>query len=271
MTAAPPPIAPTTSSAIRAAFASLDGTTALTRLHESGGLRLRRVRGPRCETILVNTAGGIVGGDRLAVALDLAASADVTVTSVAAEKIYRSPEAPAHISTALTLAPGARLAWLPQETILFDGARLARRIDIDLAADARLVAAEMLVLGRLARGETAISGALRDDWRVRRDGRLVFAEATRLEGAIGAVLDRPALGGGARATMLMLVAAPGCEALVEPLRAAFAPHADVEAGVSARNGIVVARALARSPERLRAAMVAVLARAGVDPLPRVWS
>ncbi|MBE7220369.1 MAG: urease accessory protein UreD, partial [Caulobacteraceae bacterium] len=101
--------------------------------------------------------------------------------------------------------------------------------------------------------------------------RLVFAEATRLDGAIGALLDRPALGGGARATALMLAAGPQADALVEPLRAAFAPHAEVEAGVSVRDGIVVARALARSPERLRVAMVAALATAGVDPLPRVWS
>ena len=271
MTAAPPPIAPTASGAIRAAFLANDRATSLARLNESGGLRLRRVRGPRCETILVNTAGGIVGGDHLAIALDLAANADVTASSVAAEKVYRSAGASALLSTTLALAPGARLAWIPQETILFDGARLARRIDIDLAPDARLVAAEMLVLGRLARGEDSISGALRDDWRVRRDGRLVFAEATHLDGDIGAQLDRPAIGGGARATALMLVAAHDAAALVEPLRATFAAHPEVEAGVSTRDGIVVARALARSPERLRAAMVAALATAGVDPLPRVWS
>ena len=271
MTAAPQTIEPAATGAIRADFSAHDDKTALSRLHESGGLRLRRVRGPRCETIVVNTAGGIVAGDALSVALDLGTYADATVTSVAAEKVYRSLGPAAHIATRLALAPGASLAWIPQETILFDGARLERRVDIDIAADARLVVAEILVLGRLARGETAISGALRDDWRVRRDGRLVFAEATRLDGAIGALLDRPAIGGGARATALMLVAAPDTDALVEHLRDAFAAHPQVEAGVSARHGIVVARALARSPERLRAAMIAALAAAGVAPLPRVWS
>ena len=270
MTAAPQ-LASSASGEIRARFSANPHTTSLERLHESGGLRLRRVRGPRCETIIVNTAGGIVAGDQLAVSIDLGANADATVSSVAAEKVYRSAGPEASITTRLAVAPGARLAWIPQETILFDGARLARRVEIDVAADARLVVAEILVLGRLARGETAISGALRDDWRVRRDGRLVFAEATRLDGAIGALLDRPALGGGARAIALMLVAAPDGAALVEPLRAAFAPHAAVEAGVSARDGIVVARALAASPERLRAAMIAALACAGIDPLPRSWS
>ena len=271
MNIAPRTIAPAASGVIRATFSAHDRTTHLARLHEAGGLRLRRVRGPRCETILVNTAGGIVAGDHLAIAFDLGEDADATVTSVAAEKIYRSPGPAARLATNLTLASGARLAWIPQETILFDGARLERRIDIDIVADARLVAAEMLVLGRLARGEAAICGALRDDWRVRRDGRLVFAEATRLDGAIGALLDRPAIGGGARATALMLVAAPEAGSLVEPLRAAFSRHGEVESGVSVRDGILVARAVARSPARLRAAMVAALADAGVDPLPRVWS
>ena len=271
MTSSRPPPSNRASSAIDVRFAAREGRTSLDRLQENGGLRLRRVQGAACEAILVNTAGGIVGGDTLAVTIECGARADATVTSVAAEKIYRSQGPVARITTRLVLADGARLAWIPQETILFDGARLERTFEVSLAGDARLVAAEIMVFGRLASGEAAIHGALRDDWRVRRDGRLVFAEATRLDGAIGATLDRPAVAGGARAAALLLVAAPDAAALVEPLRAAFATLPEVEAGVSVRDGITVARALARSPERLRAAVAAALGALGLTPLPRVWT
>lgn len=257
------------SSALTVTFAERAGATGLERLYESGSLRLRRLRGTNCEAAIVATAGGIVAGDDLAIEVRAGPRARATVTTVAAEKVYRSSGVPARIATRIALSAEARLVWVPQETILFDGARLDRRLEIDVAADAELVAAEMLVFGRLASGERAIRGTLRDDWRLRRDGRLVFAEATRLDGAIGATLDRPALGGGARAAALVLVAAPDAEARVEPLRAAFTAAAGVEAGVSARDGIVLARALARSPERLRTAIVAALDAIGAPP-PRTW-
>ena len=255
---------------LAARFVEHAGATSLERLYESGGLRLRRPRGPTCEGIIVNTAGGIVADDRLRLEIAAGAGAEVTLTTVAAEKIYRSEHRPAQVSTSLELAARAQMFWLPQETILFDGARLERRFDLALAADSRLVAVEMLVFGRLASGETAISGSLDDRWHVRRDGRLVFADATRLEGAVGATLDRPAIAAGARAAALLLVVAPDAEARLDPLREALAAHAEVEAGASVRDGILVARALARSPERLRAAIVAVLGLLRAGPLPRVW-
>jgi urease accessory protein len=124
-----------------------------------------------------------------------------------------------------------------------------------------LLAAEMIIFGRLAMGEAAISGAFRDSWRLRRDGRLIFADETRLEGNMGALLGRPALGAGARAVALILYATPGAEGPLDAL---------VEAGASSFNGILVARCLARSPERLRAAMIAALAVLRGGLLPRVW-
>ena len=142
-----------------------------------------------------------------------------------------------------------------------------------MAPDARLIAAEILVFGRLAKGETAIGGFLRDSWRVRRDGRLVFADESRLEGAIGARLDRPAIGGGARAGALLLVVAPDAERHLDPARAALEPFrgSGVEGGASAWDGLLVARLLSRSPETLRAAMIAMLAAIRTGPLPRSWS
>ena len=124
---------------------------------------------------VVNTAGGLAGGDTLAVAVRAGDGAVATVSSPAAEKVYRSLGEATRIATSLAVGAGARLEWIPQETILFDGARLERRIVVDLAADARLLMTEVMVFGRTAHGEVLTSGAIRDSWRIRRDGTLLYA------------------------------------------------------------------------------------------------
>ena len=259
------------SSLLAAAFSARGGRTDIARLHEQGAVRLRRARGAACEAMIVNTGGGIVGGDRLMLDMTLALAAHVTITSVAAEKIYRSAGPAATIETRLSLGPAARLDWLPQETILFDGARLDRRFAVDMAADATLLAAETIVFGRLASGETAIGGVFRDGWRVRRDGSLVFADAARLEGAIGAILDGPATGGGARATSLVLLLSPEAEGLVEAARLGLEPHRGaVEGGASARDRLLCVRLLSHDPERLHAAVAAVVGVLRARALPRGW-
>ena len=204
------------------------------------------------------------------IALTLADKAEVEATTPAAEKIYRSDGASARIATELALAPQARLFWLPQETLLFDGARLERRLTIDMAGDASLLAVESLVFGRLAMGESRIEASLRDSWRVSRDGRLVFADETRLADA-GATLDRRAVGAGARALATVLAAAPKIEARLPELRAALGASSEaVEAGASFFDGLLVARLVSASPGRLRMAVIAaIVALAGRRP-PRLW-
>ncbi len=167
--------------------AAAGGVTRRRRVHEDGSLRVRFPNSEHAalEAVLVNTAGGIAGGDRFAVALEVGPGADLIAGTAAAEKIYRSESAAAEVALTLNVGEGARLAWLPQETILFDRARLVRRIDIDLADGASLVLAEALVFGRAAMGEAVEQGTLIDRWRLRRGGKLVFAETTRLDGAIG--------------------------------------------------------------------------------------
>lgn len=153
---------------------------------------------------LVNVAGGLAGGDALAMRLALLDGARFTATTPAAEKVYRSLGADTRIATDITVGEAACCEWLPQETILFAGARLARRLDITLAPGARLLAAEMLVLGRAARGETFTAGALADRWRIRRDERLVWTDALRLADPAEALGARFALGAaGALATLLL--------------------------------------------------------------------
>ena len=261
-------------SRIEARFAGDAARTALDRLGETGQLRLRPLRGAGCEAILVNTAGGIVCGDRLTIDVAVrGVGAAVTIGTAAAEKCYRSDGADTIVATSLAVGAGARLDWLPQETILFDGARIRRRLSIDLATSATFLGAETLVFGRLARGESMASGSLHESWRVRRGDRLVFADETHLAAPVDATLDRAVVGGGARGASLLLAVGGGCERGIDRLRAAMAPFAvgdvAVEAGASQRDGVLVARMLSRSPERLRACLIAALAvlRSG---LPRSW-
>ena len=255
----------------RVTFARAGARTEPQNLFETGGLRCRfpRASAP-CEAVLINTGGGVAGGDSYRTALTLEAGAEVEATTATAEKIYRSDGPCARIATSLTLGPGARLSWLPQETILFDAARLDRTLTIEMAADAELVAVETLVFGRLAMGEERIDASLRDSWRLSRAGRLVFADASRLDRA-GFTLDRLAVGAGARAVATILTAAPNAEARLPDLRAALdAFGADVDAGASAFDGLVASRLLSTSPSRLREAVIGAIVRlSGRDP-PRLW-
>jgi urease accessory protein len=247
-----------------------DGVTRRGALHESGSLRVRfpSPEGEGLSAVFVNTAGGVAGGDRFDTEIAVGAGAQLTLTTAAAEKVYRAPGETAELSISLKAAAGARLAWLPQETILFDRAKVSRRIDIDLAEDASLLLCEIVVFGRAAMGERMQSGAFVDRWRLKRGGRLVFAETVRLEGDIGAKLRKAAIakGGGAIGTALIV---PGDEALVAQLRE-IAPSFGGEVGISAWNGFAIARFCAQDAARLRADMMAVLGRASTSPLPRLW-
>ena len=169
--------------------------------------------------MFVNTAGGIAGGDRFDIDIAAGEGARLTLTTAAAEKVYRAPDAAAQLNIALKAEAGAHLGWLPQETILFDRARVSRRIDIDLAEDASLLLCEIVVFGRSAMGERMLQGEFVDRWRLRRGGRLVFAETVRLDGDIGEKLARPAVANGGVAIGTALIV-PGDEALVERIREA---------------------------------------------------
>jgi len=247
-----------------------DGVTRRGTLHESGSLRVR-FPSPEAEglsAVFVNTAGGVAGGDRFDVDISAGEGARLTLTTAAAEKIYRATDRPAELAISLKLAAGARIAWLPQETILFDRAKVARRIDIDLADGASLLLCEMVVFGRTAMGERMQRGSFVDRWRVRREGKLVYAETVRLDGDISEKLAQRAIGKGAAAVATALIV-PGDQALVEHIRQA-ADDFGGEVGISAWNGFAMARFCAQDAARLRADMVAVLSRAGHVPLPRLW-
>jgi urease accessory protein len=244
------------------------GRTRRKRVQESGSLRARfpNVTGVELEAVIVNTAGGIAGGDRFAMNVAAGEGARLLISGAAAEKVYRSIGSETEISVKLDVAPGASLRWLPQETILFDRARLSRSIEIDMAGDASLVLVEAIVFGRAAMGESVRQGSLTDRWRLRRDGKLVFAETLRLDGGIADILARPATANGGAAIATILVA-PADDALAERLRAV--EYAG-EVGISAWNSFALARFCAADGVALRRDIVALLAALDRGTLPRLW-
>jgi urease accessory protein len=241
------------------------------RVHEAGSLRVRFPNGSShaaLDAAIVNTAGGMTGGDRFDIDIEVGAGARLTVTTAAAEKIYRSLGPDTDIGVKLGVGHGGALAWLPQETIVFDQARLRRSIDIALARDANLLLAETAVFGRSAMGETVAQGHFFDRWRLRVDGALVFAETLRLDGEIAQRLTQRAVTGGGVA-VASVIKYPGDDtdaAAVHAVQDRFAG----EVGVSAWNGLVVARLIASDGAALRRDLVAVLTALDAAPLPRLW-
>jgi urease accessory protein len=218
---------------------------------------------------LVNVAGGLAGGDRLEARLELQAGARFTATTPAAEKIYRSLAAETEVGNALRVERDAVCEWLPQETILFDGARLRRRSDIALVGSASLLALEVLVLGRAAHGERFARGCLLDAWRVRRDGKLIWADALRLDDPATETAGRFTLGG-ANAIGTLLLAAPEAARHRELLRDASDGGASLVAP-----GLMIARRLGEASAvraGLASAVTALRAAAFGHPprLPRLW-
>jgi urease accessory protein len=253
---------------IALAVTASDGATRRSRVAEQGSLRVRFPGPAACalEAVLVNTAGGMAGGDRFAIDVVAGASAQLVVGTAAAEKIYRTSRDATDVSVKLELNAGATLRWLPQETILFDRARLNRRIDVEMEVGASLLLAEAVVFGRAAMGESVEQGELVDRWRIRVGGRLIFAESVRLTGTIAQKLAEPAAaaGGCAIATVLVL---PGDDRRVEAVRAQTFCG---EVGISAWNGIAVARLCARDGAVLRHDLARLLAALDSGPLPKLW-
>jgi urease accessory protein len=257
-------------SEVRIAFAAGAKGTFAHDVLERGSFRVRFPRGGGCDGVLLNTGGGITGGDRLRVELGVAPGADAVVTSQAAEKLYRSDGQPARIAMQARLAAGARLDWLPQESILFDHADVERTIDVEMAEDAQLTMLEVLVLGRAAHGERLTSARWADRWRVSRGGRLVLAENVRLAGDVAALMRRPATGDGAVCVATLAHIAPGAMSRLDRVRAALA-GAGGQLAASAWDGMLVARFAAADLIDVRRHIMAAVTEITGRAMPRAWS
>jgi urease accessory protein len=250
--------------------------TVLAVLRQRGCLKARLPRqvdeGWR-EVICLNNSGGVASGDELSVRLELGAGAASVLTTASAERIYRraAPDGPARIRNEMVLGEGAHAEWLPQETILFDGAALSRSLCVTMPASASLLGVETLIFGRLAMGETVTTALMHDTIRIRRDGRLVLHDALRAPPDPGAALARKAVADGARASTTLFVVSAQAGAALDAVRAVLAGHAQVHGGASAWDGMLVVRLLAQDPARGRDAVANLLqVLRGGRMLPRVW-
>lgn len=269
---------------------SLGGRTIRCATEEFGPSRVRFPlsgrRGSALEAVLINTGGGIAGGDSAHFRAHCAQSAHLVVTTQAAEKVYRSDGATSFLGVDLKVDEGATLEWMPQATILFDGARVERSITAEVAKDARLLLIEPLVLGRTARGESLCSGKLFDSWRIRRDGRLIYADGLRLDGDVGATLARRAAANKWPALATILLVAPDAESRLEAVRSALGIASEtadeapvsvpqgapmgIEMGASAWDGMLSVRLLAQDGAKIDVAIRKMMQALGVAAPPRIW-
>nr|WP_209942168.1 urease accessory protein UreD [Rhizobium halophytocola] len=232
-------------------------------------IRLPQTFSPEMEAVLINTSGGMTGGDRFDWSLEAGEGTFLTATTQACEKIYKAAHDTAAIDLHLKAGPGARLHWLPQESILFDRASLTRRLEVDLATDAEFIGVEAVLLGRKAMGESVTTGLLRDRWRVRREGRLIHAEELRLDGEIATLGATMPVLGGALAFATVLYAGDRSEALLGPVRAALG---DAHGGASEWDGKLLVRLVAADGFGLRKKLIPVIsALRGGASVPKVWN
>jgi urease accessory protein len=254
----------------RISWKRVGGGTVLDRLEQQGAAKIRMPRQEGADpplAVLLNTAGGLTGGDRIETAVEVGAGCRAMATSQACERIYRSLGPNAVVETRLTLCENARLDWLPQETILFEGGRLSRRLEADLAPGASLLAVEAVIFGRAAMGERVATGFVHDRWRIRRAGKLIHADEMHMDWANAGLLDNPATLAGAGAMATLLYASDSAEGLLEVLRERIGDAG----GASAWNGKLVARIAAPDGQGLRRAVTGALSAilAGIS-LPKLW-
>lgn len=252
-----------------------EGGTRVHTLFQDGCLKLRLPRSPSeddAELVVINTAGGLTGGDRTSLEVDVGKSACVTVTTPGSERIYRSREGEAVVKQGLTVRRAGRLDWLPQETILFDGGRLRRRSDLELEDGAEATIVEPILLGRAAMGETVKTGLLSDFWTVRRNGGLMFADAMRITDPFGAAINQLAVLGGRSALATLIHVGEDLPSKCDAIRASFDGVGDLAAGATVVGDVLVARMSVFGSLALRRALLPVLAVLRQDrPLPRLWS
>ena len=252
----------------------VEGRTRLARLHQDGAAKIRMpaVAGDPLEAVLINTAGGLTGGDRVAWRVEAEAGARVSVTTQACEKVYRAAAGRAEVDVALTAGDGARIAWLPQETIVFDRSAFARRLDVDLGEDAEALLLEATVFGRLAMGEAVRQADFRDRWRVRRQGRLIHAEDFAIGPETAATLGLGAVTAGGIAVATLLLVAPDAEERLAAVRGIIGEDGGASAWSVAGTGKLLARLVAGDGYRLRQRLVPLIGLLnGQAGLPRIWS
>ena len=223
----------------------------------------------RMEAVLINTSGGLTGGDRVAWQIEAAENTDITVTTQACERVYKSSGGHAEVNTVLKAGANAVLHWLPQETILFDQGALRRTLDVELDQTAEFIGLEAVLLGRKAMGERVETGLFRDRWRIRRAGQLVHAEDICLSGDLKALIAKSPVLGGNQAFATLLYCGKRADSLLTKLRGLFG---DGTAGVSLWNDKLIVRLVAPEGYELRKMLIPAISLLRNGQLaPKVWN
>lgn len=250
------------------------GRSRIATLYQEGAAKIRmpRTSGDPLEAVLINTAGGLTGGDRLRWEIAAGSDTSISITTQACEKLYKAGISEARIDCRLKLAGGASLAWLPQETIAYEGSALSRRVEADLAPGARALILEATLFGRAASGESVRRAQFRDRWRIRVDGRLVHAEDLALEGDVHAILGCNATGRGATAIATLLLVDPDAERHLDAARGILGNEGGASFWSVGGTGKLLARVAARDGLALRARLVPLIELLnGQAGLPKIWT
>jgi urease accessory protein len=243
-------------------------TSAIDRLRTSGCVKAlfpRRAVG--VEAIVINTSGGLTGGDQVSVAAKAGTGSHLTLTTQGAERVYRAAWDVARVDTRLKAEPGATVHWLPQELILFEGGRLRRRLHADLAADAELLLVEPVILGRSAMGERLRDVVFSDRIEIWREGVPLYLDALHLSGDVEAQMARAALAGGAGAMVSLIYVAADAQSHLAALRGLLPDTGGVSL---VRPDVLVLRLLAPDSLELRRSLLPILDRLSRDTLPISW-
>lgn len=249
----------------------LGGRTRIAELYQEGAAKIRLPESftDELEAVTINTSGGVTGGDQFDWSFRAGPGSFLTATTQACEKIYKASAGTGAITTRIEVGEGARMHWLPQESILFDNASLTRRLEVDLAEGAEFLAVEAILLGRKAMGEAMNTGLVRDRWRIRQGGKLLHAEELKLEGEVGRLAASPAVLAGRVAFATLILVSPRAEALVRPIREQIGEEMG---GVSHWQGKLVARVAAPDGFALRKILLPVIsALRGGASVPKVWN
>jgi len=263
----------------RIVLSGSENGTRIEDVFERSPIRIMFPRTGHCrveEAVIINTGGGVAGGDRLECSVTALPGASIAVTSQAAEKVYRALYEPARVATRLKARESARLAWLPQETIIFNRARIHRTTEIELFPRAELLALEWLVLGRAAHGEVVVGGAITESWRVKRDGRLIWADSFRITDEIFPHVTRIALLAHCKAVATLIYFGPHPEKRQDCLREII-PSLGCNCAVTLVSGLIVLRFAAEESSDLKLALRSLLQQFGPElgsgpfQVPKMWS
>ncbi len=217
--------------------------------------------------MLINTSGGLTGGDSFDIEATAGDGTVLTLTTQAAERAYRSADGHAQMTSSLRVGDNATLMWLPQEMILFDGSALRRNLSVDLSASSRLLMVEPVVFGRLAMGESQLSLEFHDRIEIRRGGQPLYLDGVRIEGNATARLDRRALGAGMTAMASLLYVSSDAESHIDPLRAMLP---STGGATLLQPDVLAIRLLAEDSFFLRRDLLPILDRLSQNTLPASW-